>query len=221
LRALADLAVFEDLVEHVGEGGGAGSGGVLRVLQAAGEVGYLVVALAGGAELVGDVEGGEDGDAEAVDGVAMGGDGPHLGVDDGGETFDVGGVGAAEMVDLVVNVDGDGLAFGGLWWGRWGFEGLVHRVSFALRLEEFVHLLEHLFDSKADGVALFVEGGDLGFDSANVAFIGSQLLAEGGGFGLGCGSGFAFALYDLYGTEDFLLERLELVDANGGRTHIF
>jgi hypothetical protein len=36
LRALADLAVFEDLVEHVGEGGGAAAGGVLRVLEGAG-----------------------------------------------------------------------------------------------------------------------------------------------------------------------------------------
>jgi hypothetical protein len=111
---LAYLAVFEDLVEHVGEGGGAGAGGVLQV---ASEVGYLVVTLAGGAELVGDVEGGEDGDAEAVDRVAVGGDGAHLGVDDGGETFDVGGVGAAEIVDLIVDVYGDclgGLIFGGL-----------------------------------------------------------------------------------------------------------
>ena len=34
---LADFAVFEDLVEHVGEGAGAGAGGVLRVLEVAGE----------------------------------------------------------------------------------------------------------------------------------------------------------------------------------------
>ena len=70
----------------------------------------IVVALASGAEFVGDVEGGEDGDAEGVDGVAVGGDGAHLGVDDGGEALDVGGVGAAEIVDLIVDVYGDGLA---------------------------------------------------------------------------------------------------------------
>jgi len=106
---------------------------VLRVLEGAGEVGDLVVALAGGAEFVGDVEGGEDGDTEGVDGVALSGDGAHLGVDDGGEALDVGGVGAAEIVDLIVDVYGDGLALSGL--GRrlrWGFESLVHRVSFAL-----------------------------------------------------------------------------------------
>ena len=93
----------------------------------------------------------------------MGGDGAHLGVDDGGETLDVGGVGAAEMVDLVVDVDGDGLAMicGGLGRGLWGFEGLVHLVSFSLRLEEFVHLLEQLFYTLANGVALFVERGKL------------------------------------------------------------
>src|SRR5271168_346329 len=106
---LSDFTVFEDLVEHVGEGGGAGAGGVLRGLEAAGEV---VVALAGGAELVGDVEGGEDGDAEGVDGVAVGGDGAHLGVDDGGEALDVGGIGAAEVVDLVVDVYGNRLGGG-------------------------------------------------------------------------------------------------------------
>ena len=58
LQALPYLAVFEGLVEHMGEGGGACAGGVLRVLETAGEV---FVALASGAELVGDVEGGEDG----------------------------------------------------------------------------------------------------------------------------------------------------------------
>jgi hypothetical protein len=31
-------------------------------------------------------------------------------------------------------------------------------------LEEFVHLLEHLFDPEADRVALLVEGVDLGLD---------------------------------------------------------
>ena len=135
MRALADFAVFKDFVEHVGEGGGSAAGGVLRVLERAGEVGNLVVVLAGGAEFVGDVEGGEDGDSEAVDGVAEGGDGAHLGVDDGGEALDVGGVGAAEIVDLVVDVYRDGLALRGLgrlWGLRRGFESLVHRVSFTL-----------------------------------------------------------------------------------------
>src|SRR5271168_5311693 len=107
LQALPYLAVFEDLVEHMGEGSGAGAGGVLRVLDGAGEV---VVTLPGGAELVRDVEGGEDGHPEGVDGVAVGRDGAHLGIDDGGEALDVGGVGAAEVVDLIVDVDGDGLA---------------------------------------------------------------------------------------------------------------
>jgi hypothetical protein len=228
-RKLSYLAVFEDFVEHVGEGGGAAAGGVLRVLEGSGEVGDLVVVLAGGAELVGDIEGGEDGDAERVDSVAESGDGAHLGVDDGGEALDVGGIGAAEIVDLVVDVYGDGLGDGLALRGlgrrlRWGFESLVHRVSFAVRLEEFVHLLEHLFDAKADLIALFVEGVELGFDCAGVAFKGGELFAEGGDFGLGVGAGFAFALDDFDGAEDFLFERLELVGANtradGGGTHI-
>ena len=86
-----------------------------------------VVALADGGEFVGDVEGGEDGYAEGVDGAAVGGDGAHLGVDDGGEALDVSGVGAAEVVDLVVDVDRrlDRLALRLLGGGLWGFEGLV------------------------------------------------------------------------------------------------
>ena len=224
---LADLAVFEDFVEYVGEGGGAAAGGVLRGLEVAGE---RVETLAGGAEFVGDVEGGEDGDAEAVDCVALGGDGAHFGVDNGGETFDVGGIGAAEMVDLVVDVDRDGLALGGLGRGLGGFEGLgsvhrlFHRVSF-MGLEEFVDLLEHFFYAKADVFALFVEGGDFGFDGACVGFMGGEFFAERGDFGFGVGAGFAFALDDFYGTEDFLFERLKLVDADaraeGRCTHIF
>jgi hypothetical protein len=148
----------------------------------------------------------------------VGGDGAHLGVDHGGEALDVGGVGAAEVVDLIVDVDGDGLALvlGGC---LGGFEGLVHRVSFALRLEELVHLLEHLLDSEANGVALFIEGGEFGFYGARVALICGDLLAEGGDFGLGGGAGFAFTLDDLDGAEDFLLERLKLVDTNGGCAH--
>ena len=221
LRALSDLAIFEDFVEHVGERGGAGAGGVLRVLDGAVEV---VEALAGGAELVGDVECGEDGDAEAVDGVAESGDCAHLGVDDGGKALDVGGVGAAEIVDLVVDVDSDGLALGGLSGGLGGFEGLVHRVSFVVGLEEFVHLLEHLFDAYADCVAFFVEGVEFGFDGACAGLERSEFFAERDDFGLGGGAGFAFLLDDFYSTEDFLFQRLELVcadtRADGRCTHI-
>jgi hypothetical protein len=93
-----------------------------------------------------------------------------------------------------------------------------------LRLEEFVHLLEHLFDAKADGVALFVEDGDFVFDGAGVAFIGGEFFAEGGDFGFGGGAGFAFTLDDLDGAEDLLFECLKLVDADtradGRCTHI-
>jgi len=93
-----------------------------------------------------------------------------------------------------------------------------------LRLEEFVHLLKHLFDTEADGFTLFVEGVELGFDGAGVVLKGGELFAKGGDFGLGGGAGFAFALDDFDGAEDFLFERLELVGANtradGGGTHI-
>jgi hypothetical protein len=93
-----------------------------------------------------------------------------------------------------------------------------------LRLEELVHLLEHLFDAEADLVTLFVEGVELGFNGAGVALKGGELFAEGGDFGLGGGAGFALPLDDFDGAEDFLFERLELVGANtradGGGTHI-
>jgi hypothetical protein len=81
-------------------------------------------------------------------------------------------------------------------------------------LEELVDLLEHLFDTDAYLLALFVEGVELGFDGLLVALIDGELFAERGDFGLGGGAGFAFALDDFYGTENFLLERLELVGAN-------
>ena len=51
-----------------------------------------------------------------------------------------------------------------------------------------------------------------------------EFFAEGGDFGFGCGAGFAFALDDFDGAEDFLFECLELVcadtRADGGCTHI-
>jgi hypothetical protein len=90
-------------------------------------------------------------------------------------------------------------------------------VAPLLGLEEFVHLLEHLFDALADCFALFSEGGEFGFGGG---LLGRKLLTERGYFGLGGGAGFAFALDDFDGAEDFLLERLELVDADGGCTHM-
>jgi hypothetical protein len=92
-------------------------------------------------------------------------------------------------------------------------------------LEEFVDLLEHFFYAKADVFALFGEGGDFGFDGACVGFMGGEFFAERSDFGFGGGACFAFAFDDFYGTEDFLFERLKLVDANaraeGRCTHNF
>ena len=73
-------------------------------------------------------------------------------------------------------------------------------------------MLEHFFDAEADGFALFVEGGDFGFDGAGVAFIRGDFFAEGGDFGLGGGAGFAFLFDDFYSAENFLFECLELVE---------
>jgi hypothetical protein len=93
-----------------------------------------------------------------------------------------------------------------------------------MKLEEFVHLLEHLFDALADGFTLFGEGGEFGFDHGGEGLLLSELGTERGYFGFGGGAGFALALYDFDGTEDFLLEGLELVGADaggdGGRAHI-
>ena len=55
--------------------------------------------------VVGDVEGGEDGDAERIDGGGVLGNGAHLGIDKFGEALDVGGVRAAQVVALVVDFD--------------------------------------------------------------------------------------------------------------------
>jgi hypothetical protein len=93
-----------------------------------------------------------------------------------------------------------------------------------MKLEEFVHLLEHLFDALADGFTLFGKGGELGFDHGGEALRLGKLSAEGGYFGFGGGAGFALALDDFYGAEDFLFEGLELVGTDaggdGGRAHI-
>ena len=78
----------------------------------------------------------------------------------------------------IVDFDRDGLICGhrGRWgWGfvfsLGGFESSLHRVSFVV-LEEFVHLLEHLFDAQTNGVAFFVEGGEFGFGGAGGALLG-------------------------------------------------
>src|SRR3981189_1553248 len=98
------------------------------------------------------------------------------------------------------------------WGGAWGgaFEVGVRESGplclLCVGLEEFVHLLEHLFDAEADGGALFVEGVELGFDGAGVALVDGELFAEGGDLGLGGGAGFALALDDFDGAEDFLFE---------------
>ena len=92
----------------MGEVTGARADRGLRVLNGARK---LLITLANGAQLVGNVESGEDGYAKRVDGVAVGGDSAHLGVYDLSETLNVGVVGAAEVVDLVVDFDGDGLGF--------------------------------------------------------------------------------------------------------------
>ena len=61
VAALADLTLFQHLIQHSGEGAGAGAHGGLGLGDASGE-GLLALAQCG--QLVGDVECGEDGDAE-------------------------------------------------------------------------------------------------------------------------------------------------------------
>ena len=99
-------------------------------------------------------------------------------------------------------------------------------------LEEFVDLVEHLFDALADEVALLIEGGELGLDVGLGLIVRAELGAESGYLGLqgrvlrvGRGAGFAFAFDDLYCLEDFLFEGLEFIDADatgkGCCTHIY
>ena len=84
-------------------------------------------------------------------------------------------------------------------------------------------MLEHLFYAEADGLALFIEGGEFGFCGAGIALIRGELVAERSDFGFGGGAGFAFALDDFYGAEDLLFECLDFVGgdtwADGGCTH--
>ena len=56
---------------------------------------------------VGDVEGGQDGDVEGIDGAGVLGDGAHLGIDEFGQALDIGRIGAAQMIALVVDLDAD------------------------------------------------------------------------------------------------------------------
>ena len=79
---------------------------VCEVAEVSGEV---VVALAQGDELIGDVERGQDSDTQGVDRGPTRGDRTHLAVDHGGEALEVLGIDAAEVIDLVVDLDDDGL----------------------------------------------------------------------------------------------------------------
>ena len=95
-------------------------------------------------------------------------------------------------------------------------------------LEEFVHLLQHFFDALTDCVALLVEGVELGLRGGEGFALGRgdgfELGAECGYFCFSDGAGFALALDDLDGAEDFLLEGLELFcgdpGTDGGCAHI-
>jgi hypothetical protein len=123
---LADFAVFEDFVEESGEGAGTGTHGDLGDGEVSGEG---VITLAQGLEFVGDVERSQNGYAQRIYGVAECGDGAHFGVYGLSELLDVDGVGSAEMVDLIVDFDGDGLALLRLFDLRRCGKSLVHRVS--------------------------------------------------------------------------------------------
>src|ERR1019366_3618451 len=123
----AVLYFVEDLVEHVGEGGGAGAHVGFGLRDGAGED---VVVLASADEVVGDVERREDSYAQGVDRAALGGDGAHLGIDQAGEVLDVGGGRTAQVIDLIVDFCRDCLIWF-LGWGR-GFKlfELLHVPSF-------------------------------------------------------------------------------------------
>lgn len=108
--------------------------------------------------------------------------------------------------------------------GPGGLGGFVPSCLLRVGLEEFVDLLQHLFDADANGVAFFVEGVEFGFDGAGVVFERSEFFAERGDFSLGGGAGFALFFDDFYGAENLLFEGLELVRgdtrADGRGTHI-
>jgi len=105
------------------------------------------------------------------------------------------------------------------------------------RLQQLIDLVHHLLNPLAHAVALFVEGGDLAFDSIFFALSGfhlaygsldialgrfclrSKLLAQRGDFGLGCSACVSLAFYNLHCPQHFLLERLKLIHTDTG-THI-
>jgi hypothetical protein len=83
-------------------------------------------------------------------------------------------------------------------------------------LEQIVHLLQHLLDTLTDLIALLVEVAELGLGDGGGGSLGLKLLAKALDLGFGGGTCFALALDDLDCAENLLLERLELVDADGG-----
>jgi hypothetical protein len=55
-------------------------------------------------EFVGDVQGSKDCHAQRVDGIAVGGDGAHLGVHGVGQLLNVFRIGGPQMIRLVINI---------------------------------------------------------------------------------------------------------------------
>ena len=59
-------------------------------------------------EFISDVQGGEHGDTQGVDRIAVGGDSTHLAVDHGCELLNVVRIRSAQVIGLVVDIYADG-----------------------------------------------------------------------------------------------------------------
>jgi hypothetical protein len=196
--------VFEDLVEQSTQ---ADRAGVAKAW-----VGALVwrwICALEQRKLVGEVEGSKDGNAQGIRSVAMGGDGAHFGVDTRSECADVILILAGEVIDLVVDFDGDVAA------------RCAVLVCHDPPLEfQCIELRKQPIDAPADFTALSVQGAQF---FAEIVGSGHLLAKRGVGMlnaglgacraGFGIGAKLALAAHQLNGAYDALLERGKIVGA--------
>jgi hypothetical protein len=123
-------------------------------------------------QFIGDVQGSEHGHAQRINGIAVGGDGAHLGVHGVGQPLNVFRIGSPQMIRLVVDIYTDRGA------GVPDFHVICHvspmvppinrldPASVALiqrSIAQFVNLLEQTLDAHAHCVPFLLQAGELLF----------------------------------------------------------
>src|SRR5271155_1580982 len=92
-------------VQQTGKTVGAGTERGLRLAHAAAKVTGVLLQTH---EFIGDVQGGEYGDAQGVHRIAVGGDSTHLSINHGCELLNIVDIRSAQVIGLVVNIYADG-----------------------------------------------------------------------------------------------------------------